>query len=102
MHRNQSTPTSYSWTIDTTPPPTPTITSTPSNPTKQTKAIFKFTDTEAGVSFLCQLDSGALSACSSPTSYSGLTLGSHTFSVRGQDAAGNQSAAVSFTWSITP
>ncbi len=98
---NQSTPASYSWRIDTTPPPTPTITSAPTNPTTQTKAVFKFTDTETGVKYRCQMDGGAPTACSSPTSYSGLTLGSHTFSVGAQDGAGNLSAAASYTWNIT-
>jgi hypothetical protein len=98
---NQSGAASFSWTIDTAPPPTPTITSTPANPTSQTSASFNFTDTQAGVSFLCQLDSGAFSACSSPASYPGpLTTGNHTFAVKAQDAAGNQSSPASFSWTI--
>ncbi|PYV78310.1 MAG: hypothetical protein DMG96_08305 [Acidobacteria bacterium] len=96
---NQSAAASFTWTVDTTVPP-PTITSTPANPTNQTSATFSFTDTEAGVSFLCQLDGGAFSACPSPQSYSGLSLGNHTFSVKAQDAAGNQSGAASFTWTV--
>jgi hypothetical protein len=99
---NQSSATSFSWKIDTTAPPTPTITSTPANPTKQTKASFKFGDTETGVGFLCQLDGSAFSACSSPQSYSGLSMGSHTFSAKAKDAAGNLSSAASFTWTISP
>jgi hypothetical protein len=97
---NQSTATSFTWTINTTPPPAPTITAKPANPTNQTTASFSFTDTQTGVSFLCQLDGGVFSACTSPKSYSGLSLASHTFSVKAQDTAGNQSAAASFTWSI--
>ena len=81
-------------------PPTPVITSTPSNPTNETSASFSFTDTEAGVSFFCQLDGSAFSPCSSPATYSGLSLGNHTFSVKVQDNAGNQSAAASFSWTI--
>jgi hypothetical protein len=99
---NHSAATSFTWTVDTTAPPMPTITSTPSNPTKQTKATFKFIDSQAGVSFLCQLDGSAFTACSSPASYSGLSQGSHTFSVKAQDAAGNQSGAASFAWNVTP
>ena len=98
---NQSAAATFTWTVDPTPPATPIITSTPSNPTKQTKAQFRFTDAEAGVSFLCQLDGSAFSACASPATYSGLRLGSHTFSVKAQDAASNQSAPASFTWTIT-
>ncbi len=99
---NHSAATSFTWTVDTTAPPMPTITSTPSNPTKQTKATFKFIDSQAGVSFLCQLDGSAFTACSSPASYSGLSKGSHTFSVKAQGAAGNQSGAASFAWNVTP
>jgi hypothetical protein len=97
---NQSSAAKFSWTIDGTPPPPPTITSMPNNPTNQTSASFSFTDSERRVSFLCQLDGSALSACSSPTTYSSLSLGSHTFSVKAQDSAGNQSTAASFTWTI--
>ena len=53
------------------------------------------------MSFLCQLDGSAFSACASPATYSGLRLGSHTFSVKAQDAASKQSAPASFTWTIT-
>jgi len=90
----------FSWTVDTTPPPAPVITSTPKNPTTQTSARFSFGDTQKGVTFLCQLDGTAFSTCYSPTTYSGLNQGSHTFSVEAQDAAGNQSSATTFTWTI--
>jgi hypothetical protein len=83
-----------------TVPPTPLITSTPTNPTNQTSASFTFTDTEVGVSFFCELDGSAFSACSSPATYSGLSQGNHKFSVKAQDTAGNQSAAASFPWTI--
>jgi IPT/TIG domain/Bacterial Ig domain len=78
----------------------PVLTSKPANPTNQTSASFSFTDTQTGVSFLCQLDGSAFSACTSPSSYSGLVQGSHTFSVKAQDTSNNQSAAASFTWNI--
>src|SRR5207302_1905101 len=97
---NQSSAASFTWTINTTAPPTPTITSTPANPTNQTSASFSFSDSQTGVSFLCQLDSSAFTVCSSPATYSGLSQGSHTFSVKARDAAGNQSAAASFTWTV--
>jgi hypothetical protein len=97
----QSSAASFTWTIDTTPPPTPSITSTPTNPTTQNSASFSFSDTQTGVSFFCQLDGSSFTACSSPVSYPGpLTLSSHTFSVEAKDAAGNQSGAASFSWTI--
>ena len=82
-------------------PPMPVLTSSPSNPTSQTSVSFSFTDTETGVIFLCQLDGSAFSACSSPTSYSGLSQGNHTFSVKAQDTSGNQSSAATFSWTIS-
>jgi hypothetical protein len=98
-----SNPTSYTWTIDLTAPPAPSITAKPATTTSATSASFSFTDSEAGVVFLCKLDSAAYAACTSPQNYPGpLALGSHTFSVEAKDAAGNISAATSFTWSIVP
>jgi hypothetical protein len=91
---------SFTWTIDITPPPVPTITSTPANPTNHTSASFSFSDVQAGVTFLCQLDGNAIAACSSPKTYTGLSQGSHTFRVKAQDAATNQSNPVNFTWTI--
>jgi large repetitive protein len=100
---NQSSPTSYTWTIDTVPPPAPAITGSPSNPTFQTSASFTFNDSEAGVSFLCQLDGGSFTACTSPQNYPGpLSVGSHSFQAEAKDAAGNVSTAASFTWQIQP
>jgi hypothetical protein len=97
---NQSTAISFTWSINTTPPPSPTLTSTPANPTNQTNASFGFSDSQAGVSFLCQLDSTTSAPCSSPAGYSGLSQGSHAFSVVAQDSAGNQSSATGFTWTV--
>src|SRR5262249_15727239 len=81
-----------------TPPPVPALTSGPANPTNQTTVTFSFAVGEAGVGFLCQLDGTGFSACASPKTYGGLKQGSHTFAVRAQDAAGNQSGAASFSW----
>ncbi|MCW2576975.1 MAG: hypothetical protein JWR28_1124 [Modestobacter sp.] len=73
---------------DTTPPDT-TITSGPSGSVTATSASFEFSSSEAGSTFECSRDGAAYAACTSPTSYSGLAAGSHTFSVRAKDAAGN-------------
>src|SRR3990172_8752937 len=85
---------------DTTAPDT-TITSQPTNPSNSTSASFSFTSTETGSTFLCQMDSGGYSACTSPKSYTGLTAGSHTFYVKATDSAGNiDSTPASYTWTI--
>jgi signal peptidase I len=91
---------SAAFTVDDTAPPAPTIAGGPANPTSTTAASFSFSDTEAGVTFHCDLDGGGFAACSSPKAYSGLGQGSHTFQVRALDAAGNASSPDSFTWTI--
>lgn len=94
-------------TIDLTPPAA-TITAHPTDPSNSTSASFSFTGndpTSGGVSsgvdhFLCQLDGGGFSTCTSPKAYSGLAAGSHTFEVEAVDIAGNIAAPASFTWNI--
>jgi hypothetical protein len=97
---NTGTAAALNWTVDPTPPPAPSLGSTPVNPTNQTSASFGFGDAEAGVSFLCKLDSAAFAACTSPKSYTGLAAGSHTFSVQAKDAAGNVSAPTTYPWTV--
>jgi hypothetical protein len=99
-----ATAATWTWTVnapaDTTPPNT-TISSGPSNPTTSTSASFAFSSSESGSTFECKLDSAAYAACTSPKSYSGLSTGSHTFSVRATDAAGNTDASpATQTWTI--
>jgi hypothetical protein len=87
---------------DATPPGT-SISSGPSASTTSTSASFAFTATQAGSTFECKLDAGAYAACTSPKTYSGLSFGSHTFSVRAIDPAGNADATpATQTWTIAP
>jgi uncharacterized repeat protein (TIGR01451 family) len=102
---SSSTDNSVTFVADNTPPDT-VVLSGPTNPNSSTSASFTFsgTDNPGGsgtASFECQLDSGAFSACASPTSYSGLSQGSHTFQVRATDAAGNTDPTpASYAWLI--
>jgi hypothetical protein len=89
----------YAWTIDTTLPVAPSITSNPASPTNSTAASFSFTG-EAGATFQCDLDGGGFSACTSPKAYSGLSEASHTFRVRQTDTANNTGPNATFTWTI--
>ena len=75
-------------TVDTTAPDT-TITGGPSGTVASTTATFSFASSEAGSTFACSLDGAGATACSSPTTYTSLANGGHTFSVAATDAAGN-------------
>ncbi|MGH2756339.1 MAG: plastocyanin/azurin family copper-binding protein [Actinomycetota bacterium] len=87
-------------TVDLTPPPVPSITANPPATNPSPNASFSFTDAESGVSYECKIDAGSFTACSNPKSYSSLVNGSHTFSVRALDAAGNPSTAATYTWTV--
>jgi hypothetical protein len=88
------------YTRDTTPPDT-SITVGPTSGTS-TSASFAFVSSEAGSGFECALDGGGYGSCPSPNSYSGLGLGTHQFSVRAKDVAGNVDATpATQSWTIT-
>jgi hypothetical protein len=101
---HQTAPRDYvkaSFTIDRVPPPAPAITSGPANPTTLTTATFKYTDTPAGVTFQCKLDSAIYRTC--PTSgitYPELRVGAHQFQAIACDALGNCSAPATYNWTI--
>lgn len=101
------TPASYTWTVDTTPsqdttPPETTITSGPPATSTSTSASFAFTSSEANSTFQCSLDSAPRVTCTSPQSYTGLSVGSHTFAVWATDPAGNTDAtAATQTWTVS-
>ena len=59
-------------------------------------------DSGSGVaSFECRRDGGSWGTCTSPTEYTGLAEGAHSFEVRALDRAGNVDATpVSFTWQV--
>lgn len=94
-----ATPASYTWTIDTIPPDT-TILSGPSDPSSSGAAAFTFESSEPGSTFECKVDAGSFSTCTTPASYS-LADGTHTFTVRALDAAGNVDlGGATRTWRI--
>ena len=77
-----------SFTVDTSPPDT-TITSGPNGTIKNPAPAFAFASTEADSTFECRVDSGPYQLCGSPHTTAHLADGSHTFSVRAIDPAGN-------------
>lgn len=90
----------WRWTVDTTPPPRPTLKQTPANGTTKKKVRFRYSDSEQDVSFWCGLDGGAYKACHDEHEYDHLASGAHTFCVDAKDQAGNLSAAACYTWQI--
>ena len=76
---------------DTAPPQT-TIDTGPSGPTGDSTPTFSFSSTEAGSSFVCQVDAGTESACSSPLTTQPLGDGPHTLAVTATDPIGNTDA----------
>src|SRR5215212_3347982 len=70
----------YTGGTDTSPPET-TIDSGPSGTFTNSSASFAFSSNETGSTFECSLDGATFSSCTSPKSYTGLSEGSHTFSV---------------------
>jgi hypothetical protein len=93
---------SRSWTVDKTGPVV-SINSGPTSgsTTKTNSATFGFSANESAT-FGCSLDGAPFSSCtgSNSQSYSGLSDGQHTFSVKGVDSLGNLGGATSRTWTI--
>src|SRR4029078_5456620 len=98
---NVSAPASFSWVIDTAEPTT-MITGNPPNPSSSPDATFTFTGDDGGgsgvASFLCQLDGGGYSPCTSPKTYTGLADGSPTFPARGVDPGRNEDHTPTHPW----
>ena len=90
----------FHWRVDATPPPTPTITAMPSNPSNDASPTFRFSDSEGGVTFQCRLDTASFAGCTSPKTYTGRTDGNHTFRVRALDVLHNTSSAASYGWTL--
>ena len=81
-------------------PPDTTITSKPATPTSSTSAQCSFTSTSTSATFACSLDSAAFANCTSPVSYTGLSVGTHSFQVRSSDQNGSDPTPASHTWTV--
>lgn len=92
------TPAEHTWTVI---PPTTSLTTKPADPAMTTSATFEFTSPVAGAGFECSLDYGAYTACTSPATFANLGIGSHSFTVRAKDAAGNVDPnPPRYTWTV--
>lgn len=88
----------HNWTIDLTAP-TLMLSATPNALTNLTSASFSFSGSGI-VSFECQLNNGAYSACSSPQVYNNLAAAVHTFRARGTNSTGTVSSPVQYMWTV--
>ena len=81
--------------------PTPTINSQPPDPTNQVSAHFTYSDSQAGVTYQCQLDGSGYSTCpSTGITYAGpLGDGAHTFKVEAVSGS-KVSPAATYTWTV--
>jgi len=100
LGNTDETPASEDWIIDLTEPET-LINNGPPSITSETTAVFNFSSNEANSTFQCSLDASEWGDCSSPETYTGLTFGNHSFSVKAIDEAGNEdSSASGWNWLI--
>jgi hypothetical protein len=88
--------------VDTTAPETMII-NKPADPDNDSTPTFTFSgddSTGSGVSsFMCKLDGGSYTTCTSPFTLSNLANGLHTFYVYAIDMLGNADASpASYTW----
>jgi len=90
--------TTYSWNVDSMPPQI-SITSAPRPTTNQTTATFSLSVNEPAT-LKCSLDGAIPVVCGTTVSYSGLSDGTHNFSVFGKDQVGNVSGKVTRTWTV--
>lgn len=98
IYGNDSPDSTRTWVRDTLAPTT-TITSTPLTTNYFLTATFEFSSNEAGSSFLCKLDTDStFSSCTSAKTFSVVTNGSRTFTVKATDPAGNVGAEKTHIW----
>ncbi len=100
---NSSAASSFSWTVDVTPPVL-SITSKPAANWNSAAASFSFVATDSGggavAGYQCKIDGGTYASCTTGVTYTGLSQGSHQFYVYATDTAGNQSAAQTYSWIV--
>ncbi len=78
----------------------PKITMHPEKLATSTSARFAFAVRGGKGRFQCRLDSRPWSACQAPATFSKLTVGSHSFSVRSAGARGKHSGTARFRWQV--
>lgn len=95
---------SYSWTVDTLPPTSPTLLANIPTSTTSKSATFNFSSTDnlSGVThYTCSLNNAAPITCTTPYNLTVNNDGAYTLAVRAVDSAGNTSAPGSFSWTVS-
>jgi hypothetical protein len=80
--------------------PKPRITMHPEKLATSANAKFGFAVRGGKARFQCRLDGRPWSGCQAPVSFSKLTVGSHSFSVRSAGARGKHSKTARFRWQV--
>lgn len=94
----QSNIVSITWTVDTIAPQT----SIAASQSSRDSFTFTFSSNEAAVNYVCSIDGGPASSCSSPLSKS-FTTGSHNITAFAIDLAGNRdSVGASYGFTVRP
>jgi hypothetical protein len=99
-----TTPATYTWKIDLTPPIT-VVTEKPPPLTNSTTATFAFSSPDQTATFLCSLNGAAAVPCKSPLTYPGLSDATRTLLIQAVDPAGNrdtQAQPIAWTVDTTP
>jgi hypothetical protein len=107
-----TTPASFRWNVDATPPDATINTAidgdsnsvTNGGNSSSTAMTFTFSGSDIGVGldrFECSIDGSSFSACDTPLQYTSLSLGAHTLEVRSVDKVGNAAETPTvFLWTI--
>jgi hypothetical protein len=90
----------FAWTVDLTAPTPPAIVAHPDAMTNKSDASFTV-DGHGASALRCAVDSETdFTACTTPFTLAALADGAHTFWVRARDAAGNDSGATPYRWTV--
>ncbi len=91
------------YTLDTTAPPAPVITSAPANPSNSAVPTWSFT-AETLATTTCSVDGGPWTLCTSPLTVDlgAAPDGPHSLAVRATDAVGNQGPSTTSTFVAGP
>jgi len=95
---SSESPAVFQWTIDQTAPIAQIVAASPSAPINNSSSISMQFAANESATFECSIDNGVFQSCVSPMEINNLVEGSHWFSVRAIDMAGNQGLAASYSW----